>query len=51
MYGYPPEKAAPVALRTILEFLNTHPGLSVRLVLYNMGTLNVFQRALKEMQG
>lgn len=51
VYGYPLEKAAPVALRTVLEFLTTHPGLSVRLVLYDMGTLNVFQRALREVEG
>ncbi|PNY81748.1 macro domain-containing protein [Deinococcus koreensis] len=46
VYGYPLEKAAPVALQTILAFLVDHPPLSVRLVLYDVGTLNVFRQAL-----
>ncbi|CAM3159611.1 macro domain-containing protein [Deinococcus saxicola] len=46
VYGYPAEKAAPVALATILEFLSGHPELEVRMVLYDVGSLHVFQRAL-----
>lgn len=46
VYGYPPEKAAPVALQTIQAFLADHPPLSVRLVLYDVGALNVFRQAL-----
>lgn len=51
VYGYPVEKAAPVALRTILEFLQRHPALMVWVVLYDVGTLHVFQRALKQLEG
>lgn len=50
VYGYPVEKAAPVALQTILAFLQGHPELLVRVVLYDAGTLNVFQRALQKVQ-
>lgn len=50
VYGYPALQAAPVALNTVLEFLQEHPALRVRLVLYDAGTLSVFQRALKQLQ-
>lgn len=43
VYGYPVEQAAPVALRTIGD--SAPPDLSVHLVLYDRGTLNVFERA------
>lgn len=45
VYGYPPQQAAPVALRAIREGLAAHPELTVRVVLYDAGTLRVFQRA------
>ncbi|CAM4073787.1 macro domain-containing protein [Deinococcus marmoris] len=51
VYGYPAEKAAPVALATILEFLSGHPELEVRMVLYDVGSLHVFQRALARLTG
>lgn len=51
VYGYPVEKAAPTALKTILDFLEKHPGLTVRLVLYDAGSLSVFERALKQLRG
>lgn len=51
VYGYPAEKAAPVALATILEFLSRHPELEVRMVLYDVGSLHVFQRALARLTG
>lgn len=49
VYGYPAEKAAPIALATILEFLQRQPELTVRVVLYDVGTLHVFQRALQRL--
>ena len=45
VYGYPVEKAAPVALAAIAEVLAEHPDLRVRMVLYDVGNLHVFQRA------
>ena len=51
VYGYPTEKAAPVALATIQAFLEIHPELEVRMVLYDHGSLNVFQRELARLAG
>ena len=46
VYGYPVDRAAPVALATIQDFLKGHPDLAVRLVLYGADALNTFERAL-----
>ena len=46
VYGYPVERAAPVILATIQEFLRGQSALSVRLVLHGADTLQVFERAL-----
>ncbi|WP_424950414.1 macro domain-containing protein [Deinococcus sp.] len=46
VYGYPLEQAAAVSVAAIEAFLEGHPELQVRLVLYDRGTLNVFRRAL-----
>ncbi|GGL72374.1 macro domain-containing protein [Deinococcus aerolatus] len=51
VYGYPGEKAAPVALATILDVLERYPALEVRVVLYDVGSLQVFQRALTRLRG
>lgn len=51
VYGYPTDRAAPVALATIQTFLKVHPDLEVRMVLYDGGSLNVFQRALARLEG
>jgi O-acetyl-ADP-ribose deacetylase (regulator of RNase III) len=51
VYGYPTERAAPVALATIRTFLEGHPDLEVRMVLYDGGSLKVFQRALTQLAG
>lgn len=51
VYGYPAEQAAPVALATIQDFLGSHPELDVRVVLYDAGSLQVFQRALARLAG
>ncbi|RTR30820.1 macro domain-containing protein [Deinococcus radiophilus] len=51
VYGYPPEKAAPIAVRTILDDLEHNGDLEVRLVLYGAEMLQTFERALAEAQG
>lgn len=50
IYGYPRDKAAQIALRTIVEFLKTHaaPKL-VRMVLFDAEMLNVHERVLQEL--
>ena len=48
-YGYPVDEAAPVALRTVLEFLDQHgdSGLDlVRFVLFDQKTYESYYRAL-----
>lgn len=50
VYGYPVEKAAPIALQTILDFLQDNPAMLVRLVLYDAGTLHIFEQALARLQ-
>jgi O-acetyl-ADP-ribose deacetylase (regulator of RNase III) len=48
-YGYPVEKAAPVALSTVATFLRRErlaPGL-VRFVLFDAGTLRAYHDALE----
>ncbi|MFC4639961.1 macro domain-containing protein [Deinococcus hohokamensis] len=47
VYGYPPEQAAPVALRTIQAFLEDHPAMTVRVVLFSVGSLHVFEQAAR----
>ncbi|ANE42797.1 macro domain-containing protein [Deinococcus puniceus] len=51
VYGYPVEKAAPVALAVVAETLVEHPDLTVRVVLYDVGNLHVFQRAWARLEG
>ncbi len=46
VYGYPMTEAAQVSVAAIQAFLEQHPAVQVRLVLYDAGTLNVFRRAL-----
>ncbi len=51
-YGYPLNKAARVALSTIISFLKEHqkPAL-VRLVLFGEDAYQTYEKALKEMMG
>lgn len=49
VYGYPTEKATPIALQTILEFLRDYPDLKVKMVLFDAGSLHLFQRALGQL--
>ena len=49
-YGYPVEKAAPIALRTVIEYLRQHPEIElVRFVLYDTPTFAVYERALRDL--
>lgn len=46
-YGYPVEQAAPIALRTVIDYMRTHPEIElVRFVLYDTPTFEVYRRAL-----
>ncbi len=49
-YGYPLEEAAPIALKTILEFLrqHSHPQL-VRMVLWGEKAYQAYRQALEEL--
>ena len=46
-YGYPVREAARVAVRTVREYLNTHPEIKlVRFVLFDEETFKTYQEAL-----
>ena len=48
IYGYPVEKAAPVALETVAEFLKTASAVrEATFVLFSKDVLEVFERALE----
>lgn len=50
-YGYPVEQAAPVALRAVIDYLDTHTGIElVRFVLYDQHTFQAYQQALERLQ-
>ncbi|MCS7172917.1 MAG: O-acetyl-ADP-ribose deacetylase [Armatimonadetes bacterium] len=51
-YGFPIERAARVALRTILAFLEQNPGRFdlVRMVLWSERDLGVYERTLQELK-
>ncbi len=47
-YGYPLEEAAPIALKTVTEFLKAHPEIElVRFVLYDPRTYAAYEKALR----
>jgi len=47
-YGYPLEEAAPIALKTVIEFLKAHPEIElVRFVLYDPRTYAAYEKALR----
>ncbi len=50
-YGYPIEKAAPLALRTVIAYIQQHPDSfdEVRFVLWTPEDLHVYQEALAEL--
>jgi len=48
-YGYPMEEAAPIALRTVIDYLKTHTDIElVRFVLFGRRAYQVYERALEE---
>lgn len=51
-YGFPVQRAARVALRTILDFLRAHPGAIqvVRMVLWSAEDFHAYREALEELQ-
>ncbi|WP_027481127.1 macro domain-containing protein [Deinococcus pimensis] len=52
VYGYPVERAAPVALRTVREALDAAGStLEARFVLIDSGTFRVFANALDDLDG
>jgi O-acetyl-ADP-ribose deacetylase (regulator of RNase III) len=51
-YGYPLEEAAPIALKTVMDYLKGHPDIElVRFVLFGKEAYQAYQRALKDLLG
>jgi O-acetyl-ADP-ribose deacetylase (regulator of RNase III) len=49
-YGYPLSEAAPIALKTVADFLKKHPEIElVRFVLFDAKTLAAYEEALKKL--
>ena len=49
-YGYPLTEAAPIALKTVADFLKEHPEIElVRFVLFDGKTLAAYEEALKNL--
>ncbi len=49
-YGYPLHEAAPIALKTVAEYLKRHPDIElVRFVLFDQNTLKAYEAALKKL--
>ena len=50
VYGYPPEKAAPVALQTIRRWMEENPdyGMKVIMSCFNQRTYECYQKFIKE---
>ena len=47
-YGYPLEEAAPIALRTVMDYLKSHPDIQlVRFVLFGNEAYQAYEKALK----
>jgi len=47
-YGYPLEEAAPIALKTVIDYLKTHPEINrVRFVLFGDEAYRVYEKSLK----
>ena len=52
IYGYPLEQAAPIALRTVRDYLAANPGIElVRFVLYGNDSYAAFERAARDLFG
>ena len=51
-YGYPIELAAKIALKTIADYLSTHPEIEqVRMILFSQNDFDVYSRELREIIG
>ncbi len=49
-YGYPVDEAAPIALRTVMDYLKDHPDIElVRFVLFTKEVFDAYKRALEEL--
>ena len=49
-YGYPLAEAAPIALKTVADFLKKHPDIElVRFVLFDQNTLKAYEAALEKL--
>jgi len=51
-YGYPVEEAAPIALSTVINYLEKHEDIEqVRFVLFSTGILKAYEKALGDLTG
>jgi O-acetyl-ADP-ribose deacetylase (regulator of RNase III) len=49
-YGYPLEEAAPIALKTAMDYLKTHPDIElVRFVLFGRDAYQAYEKAQKDL--
>jgi O-acetyl-ADP-ribose deacetylase (regulator of RNase III) len=49
-YGYPLEEAAPIALKTVIDYLKAHPDIQlVRFVLFGNDAYQAYEKALKNL--
>jgi O-acetyl-ADP-ribose deacetylase len=49
-YGYPMEEAAPIALKTVADYLNSHSDIQlVRFVLFGEAAYRAYEDALKDL--
>jgi O-acetyl-ADP-ribose deacetylase (regulator of RNase III) len=49
-YGYPLEEAAPIALKTAMDYLKAHPDVQlVRFVLFGRDAYQVYEKAMKDL--
>ena len=52
VYGFPLEKAAPIAVGTIAVYLDAHPEIElVRMVCFDAGTKRYYDKALAALEG
>jgi O-acetyl-ADP-ribose deacetylase (regulator of RNase III) len=49
-YGYPLEEAAPIALKSVMDYLKAHPDIQlVRFVLFGQDAHQAYEKALKDL--